>query len=278
MAEQIHIFNAGKRVALVRNGVTEYVNRVDFAIEAIDANTVQISNENFDDYLVINYANVLHPEASSASDLVARVESLIDLRQPNYASGDGDTLPFCLLTSIQEGDILVWDGTNWVNQKPRFHYLSNFTPDSNDANTNEKVLQTIQVAAGIVSPGDIIEFFSQFQVTASANNKTFRVYIDATGDLTGAILIGTFTTSGAAVQMSPLYRFLPVLTDTSIEALASASTSVTGNYSQPNAVNTQIAVPSLSAGFYIVITGQKANAGETLTCRWTQITIKKQAA
>lgn len=156
--------------------------------------------------------------------------------------------------------------------------LTNLTPASNDANTNEKVLHAIQIQSDVVAPGDLIEFFSQFEVTASANNKTFRVYIDATGDLTGAILIGTFTTSGAAVQMSTLYRFLPVLTDTSIEALASASTSVTGNYSQPNAVNTQITVPSLSAGFYIVITGQKASAGETLTCRWTQVTIKKQTA
>lgn len=156
MAEQIHIFNAGKRVALVRNGVTEYVNRVDFAIQAINAETVQISNANFSDYLVTNYANVLHPEGSDSNDLVARVESLIDLRQPNYGSGDGDTIPYGSINNPQDGDVLVWDGFRWINE-----------------------------------PREQNETITKSQITANQNNyvlgpeHNFRLSSDATRDITG---------------------------------------------------------------------------------------------
>lgn len=226
-----------------------------------------IEGETETPHWVGDYTTFDNPSAGSGAALKTAIDALLTVRgiMPNDSDSPGNHKVYATNSSGTKG---------WETKKCLLY--NNLTPVTvTNPSTSEEVLHAIQVPAGLVDPNDMLEFFSQFQVTGSANNKTFRVYIDATGDLTGAILIGTFTTSGATVQMSTLYRFLPVLTDTSIEALASASTSVTGNYSQPNAVNTQITVPSLTAGFYIVITGQKASGAETLTCRWTKVEIKK---
>lgn len=142
----------------------------------------------------------------------------------------------------------------------------NYSAVSVSNTTSEEVIRTIQIAAGDLNSGEMFEVFNQLGFNNNGNTKTVRWYINTTPDLTGSpVLIATSPTN-ASIQSAPLHRYFICASDTTIKSPVPASTTYLTNWLVANAALTTIVVPSLSAGFYLVITGQKVTSGtDTLT-------------
>lgn len=149
----------------------------------------------------------------------------------------------------------------------------NYSPASNTATVNEELLHSHQISAQEVLSGDMLEVFSSWVITNSANAKTFRVYINTANTLVGATQLGTF--NPGAVQSENLSRYMPAINDTTLEVYGNATTSARNQFANSAAQSVNIAVPSLSAGFWILFSGQKAAAGETCTIRWSMVRNSK---
>jgi hypothetical protein len=157
-----------------------------------------------------------------------------------------------------------------TDSRPQLLLAKNYTPASGTNTTSEELLHSLQVAAGKVSVNDILEIFSVCVNNSNANNKTFRIYINSSNTLSGATLLGTniMTTN----QNLEFFRPCAVLSDTTLRLFATASGSQASpfNGSTTNQATTAT-VPSLSAGFYILISGQKASGTDTDTVDFSYI-------
>lgn len=144
---------------------------------------------------------------------------------------------------------------------------TNFTAASGTSTTSEEKLHTLQVPANILTTGDVLKVYANIEGTNSANIKTFRMYVNTSDSLSGATLLGTvqITTQTCASFM----RMFPVISDTSLRCYSGTTTSALTQYNNTSGTSADTTVPSISAGFYILISGQKASAGETDTVRWS---------
>jgi hypothetical protein len=120
--------------------------------------------------------------------------------------------------------------------------------------TSEEVLATITVPAQSLGSNGTIRILSTWSVTNSANNKTLRLrYSGASGTI-----VSNFT---ATTQ--PLLRIEAQITNTN------TTTQTTAGITWASAGNSVLASTSpgvdTTADTTIVITGQKASSGETLT-------------
>lgn len=126
---------------------------------------------------------------------------------------------------------------------------------SGAADTAENILATINVPAGAMGLNGKLRLYTLFTVTSSANNKTLRARL---GGIGGTIFYGVTVTTTVTV------------TDQRIISNRGAANSQVGpgdnsaSFSQSNTVATTGAI-STAAATTLVITGQKASAGETLT-------------
>jgi hypothetical protein len=146
----------------------------------------------------------------------------------------------------------------------------NFTPASGTAVITEEILHSYQVAAGLVASGDLLESYANIVCTNNANNKTFRMYVNTSNSLIGATLLATYTS--ASFLDDCMSRFFPVTSDTAIECYAGATQSLRLQYATATVgTSGTVVVPSVSAGFWFIISGQKAVAGDTDTVRWSMI-------
>lgn len=173
----------------------------------------------------------------------------------NFAIGIGNFLG--LVTSIKD-DIML---------------AINFTPASNTATTAEEKLMSLPVVAGSVSVSDLLDIMSYFAFTGSVNLKTMRMYINSIDSLSGAILIATATEAIATNIGRPVHRFLPVLSDTLVSDIGQSAPF--SNYSTTTQTPSDVVVPSLSSDFFIIFSGQKSSAGETLTIRYSFVRNNK---
>lgn len=151
----------------------------------------------------------------------------------------------------------------------------NYTPVSGTAVTSEEVLHTLQIDAGIVAAGDMLEWYVATANTSSVNNKTWRMYINTTPNLSGTPVLLATSLMTANAQTTTFSRKLPVLSTTSVFCYGSPSQTGATPYASIQAASTVVAVPNLSSGFYIVITAQKANSGETVTANFSDVFITK---
>jgi hypothetical protein len=128
------------------------------------------------------------------------------------------------------------------------------TAVSGAADTNENTLATITIPAGAMGTNGILRITSNWVVTSSANNKTLRVrFSGAAGTVLGSFVATT----------QPRLKNDALIINT---AAATQATSSTWWASAGNAVDVATApTVDTSAATTIVITGQKATAGETLT-------------
>ena len=126
-----------------------------------------------------------------------------------------------------------------------------------DASTDENVLATITIPAGMLGANGLIRIGAAWSWTASANNKTFRYRL---GGLGGTVLRApTFTTT---TGIADVCIFANVNSQSSQKGLLPQGVqSPYGNSSSGFAT----AAIDTSVATTIVITGQKASAGETLT-------------
>lgn len=97
-------------------------------------------------------------------------------------------------TDVNGGTLYGDNGTSWVQFGAGTiisgRFSSQLTAVGTDANTAEKVLQTVTVTAGLLTTaGQALEVYAAFTSAANANLKTARIRV-GTVTLTGTVLIG----------------------------------------------------------------------------------------
>jgi hypothetical protein len=141
-----------------------------------------------------------------------------------------------------------------INARPILILGASGTAVSGAADTNENTLATITVPAGAMGTNGILRITTNWAVTNSANNKTLRVrFSGAAGTILGVFVATT----------QPRLKNDALIINT---AAATQATSSTWWASAGNAVDAATApTVDTTATTTVVITGQKASAGETLT-------------
>lgn len=130
---------------------------------------------------------------------------------------------------------------------------------SGGADTNENVLATITIPAGAMGLNGILRVYHSWTVTSSVNNKTLKVRLGGIGGT--AFAAGTFTTSAAAIGLTVISNRGAANSQVGPPAATSTfagTVSGTGNALTTASIDT-------SAATTLVLTGQKASSGETLT-------------
>ena len=169
-------------------------------------------------------------------------------------------------TQNAEGFAVIVNGVDW---KYPSNLMSNFTPASGTATTSEELLHSLQVLPKLITTGNLLSVYANIATNNNANNKTFRIYINTSNSLTGATLLGSYITANALGDN--ISRFFPVISDTSIECYGGTTTGTQNQYALTLGTSGNVTVPSLSAGFWILISGQKAVAGDTDSIRWSML-------
>jgi hypothetical protein len=168
-------------------------------------------------------------------------------------------------TEKNEAFAVTVEGNDW--NYPSATASTNFTAASGTAVDTEEKLHTLTVPANILTTGDVLRVYANIEGTNSGNVKTFKMYVNTSDSLSGATLLSTvqITTQTCASFM----RLFPVISNTSLRCYSGTSTSAQTQYNATAGTSADTTVPSISAGFYILISGQKASAGETDTVRWS---------
>lgn len=129
--------------------------------------------------------------------------------------------------------------------------------------TAEELLAAIPVGAGIVIPGDFLEAVALVTMPTNGNNKNFRIYISPTSSFSdpNKVLVafaGPFTNTTPSVYFR---RKLIIVTDTTAKIWIPPGTNYYNDDQQNSAaITATYTLPSLSAGFYFLITSQKTAA------------------
>lgn len=152
---------------------------------------------------------------------------------------------------------------------------SNLVPATGTVVVTEEVLHSIFIPTRRVILGDILHIYSSLVTNSTADDKTFRIYFSADGNVAGAAKIATanYTANAMSTHIS---RFVPIISDVLADSYGSVTASTASEYSFIAAsASANITVPSVSAGFYVLITGQKETSTDTDTVRWTTISQYK---
>lgn len=157
------------------------------------------------------------------------------------------------------GCVLAHDGAAWA---PFAHASQSWrviaasaVAASHTGNTTETALATVQVPAGAMGPNGALRITTLWSYTNSANNKTLRIRF---GGVSGTAHLGNFVTTTATLRHQQLIQN------------RNAQNSQIGGYLSvtPFGANPGAAVTSsvdTSAAADLVLSGQLANAGETVT-------------
>lgn len=150
----------------------------------------------------------------------------------------------------------------------------NYTPASVTGTTTETIMHSHQIAAGVVATGDFMEVIGSILDTNNANNKTFKIYVNTSNSLSGATLLATF--DQASFSADSIQRFFPVISDTALECPGGATVSSRTVYSGTSGTSANVTVPSVSAGFWFIISCTLANSADSGSLRWSMVTNGRQ--
>lgn len=149
----------------------------------------------------------------------------------------------------------------------------NFTLSSGTNTTSEELLMSYQVLGSQISVDDYLEFYMLCAWNSSAGTKLFKIYFSPTNSLADAskaqVAQMQFTTS----SNSPIPRRFIVKYDTLIRSHVPATNnlSIIDTLLGGTNVPTDISVPSLSAGFWILISCTKSVGTDTDTAEYSYL-------
>jgi hypothetical protein len=128
---------------------------------------------------------------------------------------------------------------------------------SGAADTNENTLATVTIAAGLMGVNGIIRVETLWSFTNSVNNKNLRWRLGGIGGT--AYLDATQTTTATYHDLRALRN-----RNSASSQVGWAATATAGGHGASTSAVTTSSV-NTAAATTLVITGQKASAGETLT-------------
>jgi hypothetical protein len=188
--------------------------------------------------------------------------------QIDFPGGFNLQAGYKIIASTEKGNtfVILIEADDW--KYPSATFVSNYTPASGTAVTTEELLHSLQVPANTIASGNLLEVYASLAITSNANAKTFRIYINTSNTLTAATLIATAAVQ-ANVTTDCISRYVPIINDTTMESYGGTTVSNRSQYATSTGTSANVTVPSVSAGFWILISGQKAVAGDTDTIRWS---------
>lgn len=136
--------------------------------------------------------------------------------------------------------------------------------------TNENILATISIAAGLMGANDSLEILTMWSYTASTNNKTLRIRL---GGIGGTQYMNSPRNSGTEVGLQ-LMHFIRNRNSVSSQV---GYQSGTFTFSAATAAATTSSVNMANAQD-LVITGQKATGTETLTLESYRVLLLRAPA
>jgi hypothetical protein len=135
---------------------------------------------------------------------------------------------------------------------------------SHTGDTNESVLATIAIPAGIIGANGQVVLETAWSATSSANTKTVRQYFGAAGAGTGGTLIATMNPTAALGVSHDTRQFANANSASSQVFFLSTGGGAAGGWGQVNATGLTAAINTASAAEF-TLTGQLSNTGETVT-------------
>lgn len=141
-------------------------------------------------------------------------------------------------------------------------------------NTNETISDTITIAANTLAANDVIDINARFLKTATAA-ATVRIYTNTATNLTGAVLLGTYTITGTnrfvAIKRSVVCKASGVL------EVANAGNSILSDVFNTTGTETTTTI-SYSGVNYLIVTMQLTNSADTIRRSYLQIQHQRQAS
>jgi hypothetical protein len=178
---------------------------------------------------------------------------------------------YSLYVSTQNSDAfnILAEGMNW--SYPPSTQFTNYTSATTSGNTTEHILHAYQIPAGFIETGNLLRVYGMATYTIN-HGKAFRIYINTSNSLTGATQIGTYDAFNTPADN--IGRLYPVISDTVLECYGSTTfifPNTRNEYTGTTQVSGNITVPSLSAGFWLLISGQNASVTDTTTLVWSMV-------
>ncbi|MEO5644455.1 MAG: hypothetical protein ABIQ40_02025 [Bacteroidia bacterium] len=140
----------------------------------------------------------------------------------------------------------------------------NTTAATAPTGTAENIIFSHQIGANVFAAGDLLTIGSWVGATSNANTKTWRIYFNTANSLSGAnlTLIATLavTTNSASTSFN---RTCTMTSNITILNGVAGSVSSAGG-AGTTALDAGITVPSISAGFWVIVTAQKAVSGDVM--------------
>lgn len=149
----------------------------------------------------------------------------------------------------------------------------NFTPASGTNTTGEELLMSYEISASQITTDDYLEVYSLVAWNSTAGTKLFKIYFSPTNSLADGSKVQVaqmqFTTSSG----SPILRKLIVKSNTLVRSHVPATNNVSLIDTLLGGTNipTDITVPSLSAGFWVLISGTKSVGTDTDTAEYSYL-------
>jgi hypothetical protein len=139
---------------------------------------------------------------------------------------------------------------------------------------SDEICHTHNIGSGAVaSNGSIIMTSIKCGATSSGNTKTYKIWINTAPNLTGSpVQLATATSTTNAVSLK-VERFFNVLSDTSL--LCFAGTSAIASETNSSSAFTTPTVPSLSTGFYLIVTANRSVGTDTVTVYESHVNIQQ---
>ncbi len=148
-----------------------------------------------------------------------------------------------------------------VTRSPLVFLRSSGVAVSHTGNTNETVLATVTLPAGIIGPSGLVRVRTLWTVTNSANNKTRRIRFGALGAGTGGtVLLGVATASTLTIEHFTQFQNRGA----NNSQVGMATGAGTGGFTESTSAIATAAIDT-TAATDIVITGQLALGTETIT-------------
>ena len=138
--------------------------------------------------------------------------------------------------------------------------------------TSETLIDSILIPANTLSANDIVQIAARTLKTTTAAG-TLRIYINSSGSLSGATLLGSFQMS-AAVRFAGFERNIAVKASGLIEVLSATNTASTTDSSVVQAVETTTTV-TLSNNLYLLTSMQLGNSADTMRRSFCQVQIQR---
>lgn len=135
--------------------------------------------------------------------------------------------------------------------------------------TTETTLATISFAGGEVGANGIIAVLTQWNMTNGANNKSIRIRV---GGAAGTAMMDVSNTTSNGVN-----RVTYIINNNSASAQKTVQPSGNANGNGQFTSTGPTATVNTAAAWDLVITGQKASAGDTLTLEAYQVIVFKSA-